>query len=52
MLKDYNKMYDTKPTWVWKKEHWFDSLGGFPIVHPMVLDRDGRWDGQIMLGVK
>ena len=48
MLKDYNKMYDTKPSWVWKKEHWFDSLGGFPVVHPMVLDRDGRWDGVVM----
>lgn len=50
MLKDYNKMYDTKPTWVWKKEHWFDSLGGFPVVHPMVLDRDGRWDKSLMAG--
>lgn len=48
VLSDYNKMYDTAYTWEWKKEHWFNSLGGFPVTHPMVLNRRGRWDGAIM----
>lgn len=48
VLSDYNKLYGTKPTWIWKREHWFDSLGGFPVPVPMVLDRRGRWDKSIM----
>jgi len=48
MIKDYNQMYHTKDTWVWKQEHWFDSWGAFPITHPMVLNKRGRWDKCIL----
>ena len=48
VLSDYNQMYGTEDTWVWKKEHWFSSLGGFPVTHPMVLNKRGRWDKAIM----
>jgi len=48
ILADYNKMYDTANTWEWKKEHWFDSLGGFPVTLPMVLNKRGRWDKVIL----
>lgn len=48
MLSNYNQMYDTDDGWVWKKEHWFSSLGGFPVTHPMVLNKRGRWDGELM----
>jgi len=48
VLKDMNAMYDTENTWKWCREHWFDSLGGFPITHPMVLNKRGRWDKVIM----
>lgn len=48
MIKDYNQMYETAPTWEWVYEYWFDSWGGFPITHPMVLNKRGRWDKVIM----
>jgi len=48
IVSDYNKMYDTADTWVWKKEHWFSSLGGFPVTVPMVLTKKGRWDKVII----
>lgn len=48
VLSDYNKLYETEETWVWKREHWFDSLGGFPVTHPMVLNKSGRWDKSIL----
>lgn len=48
VLSDYNQMYGTESTWEWKKEHWFASRGGFPVTHPMVLNRRGRWDKVIM----
>lgn len=48
VLSDYNQMYGTAPTWVWKKEHWFSALSGFPVVHPMILNRRDRWDKVIM----
>lgn len=48
LLSNYNELYDTDDTWIWTKEHWFDSLGGFPITHPMVLNSRGRWDKVIL----
>jgi len=48
MVKDYNQMYDTDDTWEWEKEYWFDSWGTFPITHPMVLNKRGRWDKCIL----
>lgn len=48
MVSDFNKLYGTKDTWEFKKEHWFDSLGGFPVTHPMVLNRRSRWDKVIL----
>jgi predicted phosphodiesterase len=43
MLQDYNKLYELKDSWVWKEEHKFDSLGGIPMLVPMVLNKHGRW---------
>ena len=48
MIKDYNQMYDTEDTWEWKREHWFNAWGSFPITHPMVLNKRGRWDKCIL----
>ena len=48
IVGDYNQMYETEDTWIWKKEHWFNSLGGFPVTHPMVLNRRGRWDKVVL----
>lgn len=48
LISDYNKMYGTKDSWRWVKTHYFDSLGGFPVTHPMVLNKRGRWDKVIM----
>lgn len=48
VLKDYNQMYDLKDTWKWVDQYQFNSLGGFPIVHPMVLTSRGRWDKVIL----
>jgi len=48
LLSDYNRMYGTDDSWIWKEKHWFDSKGGFPITHPMVLNKRGRWDKRIM----
>lgn len=48
MLSDYNKLYDLSGDWKWPREYRFDSWGGFPITHPMVLNKRGRWDRVIM----
>jgi hypothetical protein len=48
MVADYNKLYGTEDTWVWSNTHWVDSLGGYPVTHPMVLNKKGRWDKNIM----
>jgi len=48
VLADYNQMYGTGEGWEWNSEYWFDSAGAFPVVHPMVLGRHGRWDKVIM----
>lgn len=49
MLSDYNKLYDTEDTWKFVDEYWFDSKGSYPVTHPMVLNKRGRWDGDIMV---
>lgn len=48
VLSDYNAMYGTADSWEWKKDHWFDSMGGYPVTVPMVLNRRGRWDKKIL----
>lgn len=47
MLSNYNNIYETKDTWVWCDEYWFDSLGSQPMLVPMVLNKKGRWDGNL-----
>jgi len=48
MLSDYNKLYDLRGGWQWPKQYRFNSYGGFPVTHPMVLNKRGRWDKVIM----
>ena len=48
MLSDFNKVYDLKDGWKWVDQYWFDSLGSYPVVVPMVLKKNGRWDGNIL----
>jgi hypothetical protein len=48
MLSNYNSLYGTEETWEWKYEHRFNSGGGFPITHPMVLNKRGSWDKKVM----
>jgi predicted phosphodiesterase len=50
MLSDYNKLYGTNQGWEWSNCHWVDSFGGFPVTHPMVLKKNGRWDGVVLGG--
>lgn len=47
MLNDYNALYETKPTWEWVKEYWFDSKGAVPALVPMSLNKKGRWDKKV-----
>jgi hypothetical protein len=47
MLSDYNQLYNTKDTWVWSDQYWFDSKGAMPIVVPMRMKSNGRWDRRI-----
>lgn len=48
IVSDYNKLYDTEDTWVWLDKHMFNSGGGFPITHPMTLNKRGRWDKRVV----
>jgi len=48
LLSDYNAMYETEDTWTWTREHYFNAGGGTPVVHPMKLNKKGRWDKEIM----
>ena len=48
MLSDYNRVYELDSGWKWVDQYMFDSLGGFPVSHPMVLNARGRWDKSIM----
>jgi len=48
MLSDYNTLYGLKGGWTWTDRHLFDSLGGYPFCQPMVLNKRGRWDKDIM----
>jgi hypothetical protein len=43
MLNDYNALYGLKDSWTWVDTYKFDSLGGTPILVPMVLNKRGRW---------
>lgn len=52
MLSDFNALYKTDDTWIWHdSEYYFDTLGAYPVLHPMVLNRRGNWDGDIMIPV-
>ena len=48
MLSDFNKVYNLKDGWEWVDQYWFDSWGSYPVVVPMVLKKNGRWDGNIL----
>jgi hypothetical protein len=47
MLTDMNKLYETKPTWTWCQEYWFDSKDAKPHLVQMVLNKKGRWIGRL-----
>jgi hypothetical protein len=45
MVSDYNKLYDLKPGWEWKRKHEFSANGARPKLIPMQLGkRNSRWD--------
>ncbi len=48
IIGNYNRMYGTKESWIWVDRWFFSSMQGFPVLHPMVLNRRGRWDRRIM----
>jgi len=48
MLHDTNKIYGLHSSWQWVEQYWFDSWGSYPIVLPMVLRTNGRWDRSIL----
>ncbi len=48
MLSDMNKLYDLDGGWDWADQYWLDTLGGYPVTHPMILNKRGRWDKNIM----
>jgi hypothetical protein len=48
MLHDTNKIYGLQPSWKWREQYWFDSWGSYPLVLPMVLRKNGRWDKSIL----
>jgi|DEB0MinimDraft_12_1074336.scaffolds.fasta_scaffold57253_2 hypothetical protein len=48
MLSDYNAIYGLKGGWTWTDQHKFDSWGAYPFLQPMVLNKRGRWDKDIM----
>lgn len=48
MLSDMNKVYELENTWTWVDEYHLNTLGGYPVTHPMILNKRGRWDKNIM----
>ncbi|MFL0802568.1 MAG: metallophosphoesterase [Agarilytica sp.] len=48
MLSDMNRVYELDDGWVWTDEYWLNTLGGYPVTHPMILNKRGRWDKNIM----
>jgi hypothetical protein len=48
VLSNYNKMYELEDSWYWTDKYRFDSMGGYPVTHPMVLNKRGRWDKDIL----
>ena len=47
MVYDYNLLYGLKDTWKWAGKFMFDTKGGQPVLAPMVLKRNHRWDKHI-----
>lgn len=48
MLSDFNKLYGLDEGWVWHdNELEIDTAGGRPMLIPMVLKKNGRWDGAV-----
>lgn len=48
MVSDYNSLYDLENQWLWLDEYKFDSTGSMPILQPMRLKHNHRWDGRIL----
>lgn len=47
IVHDYNKMYGLEDGWKWEEKHVFDSKGGQPILVPMVLGHNSRWNKRV-----
>jgi predicted phosphodiesterase len=49
MLSDYNTLYGlSKNGWKWVDEYKFDSKGSLPMLQPMTLKSNHRWNGKII----
>ena len=48
MLGDNNALYGLNDGWVWKDRHEFDSRGRKPILLPMELKTNGRWNKKVL----
>jgi hypothetical protein len=48
IIGDYNQMYGTHDGWTWTDRYFFDADGSFPVLHPMVLNKRGRWDKALL----
>ena len=48
MLSDYNAMYDLNGGWEWVDEYKFDTTGAKPVLQPMTLMDNHRWDKRII----
>lgn len=48
MLSDYNSIYGLNKGWTWLPEYRFNSKGAKPVLQPMQMGRNHRWDGQIV----
>lgn len=48
MLADYNAMYGLKNSWKWVDEYKLDSRGALPLLQPMTLKNNHRWNGKII----
>jgi len=48
MLQDHNSLYELQGGWDWVPKYSFDSWGAYPVMQPMVLNKRGRWDKDIL----
>lgn len=48
MVSDCNALYDLEGGWDWMDEYKFDSKGALPVLQPMTLKKNHRWDRKII----